>query len=85
MDREKAILDLKEISYPHEKELEVDKEYFLKKMKWSNKELDLYLNRPEISHDSYKSEKKFWVKMNYIGKKILPKGIINFLKKRRLI
>ena len=38
----------------------MDIKYFLKKMSWSKNELTDYLNRPEISHEIYGSEKKIW-------------------------
>ncbi|WP_345867276.1 LPS biosynthesis protein [Shewanella algae] len=42
--------------YPSERELKIDKEYFLKKMGWSESDLKDYLNRPQVSHDKYGSE-----------------------------
>lgn len=47
---------LKTSPYPSERDLELDKEYFLKKMGWSEQNLIDYLNRPEIGHDRYGSE-----------------------------
>ena len=41
-------------------EKKIDKEYFLKKMNWSKEKLNNYLKRPEKSHLSYLSEKKFY-------------------------
>jgi N-acetyl sugar amidotransferase len=60
MKREDAIKDLYKIPYPSEDMLKKDKEYFLKKMNWSNKQLDDYLVKPAIDHDFYPSEKKLW-------------------------
>jgi hypothetical protein len=54
--------------YPSERELELDKEYFLKKMGWSELNLVEYLSRPEISHDEYGSE----VPLNQLIGKLKP-------------
>lgn len=42
------------------KEIEEDIQYFLKKMRWSRKELDEYLKRSPRSHAFYKSERWLW-------------------------
>lgn len=60
ISREDALEVLNHIPYPTVRELEDDKEYFLKKMGWSKETLDDYLSRPERSHTEYKSEKKLW-------------------------
>lgn len=60
MTREQALETLKSIPYPSVDDLENDKRYFLKKMGWSETQLTDYLNRPQIPHDFYPSEKKFW-------------------------
>lgn len=60
MDRGEAIQDLQNIPYPSRAELEEDKEYFLKKMGWSNERLNDYLRRPEIKHSAYPTERPFW-------------------------
>lgn len=56
MDRSDAIRILKNIPYSNKSEEEKDIDYFLKKMNWSNKELDEYLTRKPKSHLDYKSE-----------------------------
>lgn len=55
LDRESALSQLKHIPYPSQEELEIDIEYFLKKMKWSREELFKYLQRPRKSHLEYES------------------------------
>lgn len=60
LDRNEAIQDLLNIAYPTLNELELDKKYFLKKMNWNEDDLNTYINRPNIEHDFYPSEKKFW-------------------------
>jgi N-acetyl sugar amidotransferase len=56
ISKAKGLEILETSPYPSERELELDKEYFLKKMGWSESQLNDYLNRPEISHDRYGSE-----------------------------
>lgn len=58
--RSDALEKLKEIPYPSEQELLDDIDYFLKKMNWSEKDLEEYLSRPEIKHESYLSEVRLW-------------------------
>ena len=58
MQREKALHELMtDHAYQSNEILENDKEYFLKKMSWSNEKLENYIKRPEKSHLSYPSEK----------------------------
>ena len=47
-----------------------DREYFLKKMNWSPKQLDDYLNQKEIPHDFYGTEKNLWAVLNKIYSKL---------------
>jgi N-acetyl sugar amidotransferase len=63
MLRDEALKLLDCIPYPSEKELEEDRDYFLKKMGWSLLQFEHYLNRPEKSHSIYASEKKLY---NYL-------------------
>ena len=60
ISRNEAIEDLKSKSYISDQESDVDIKYFLKKMKWSNDQLEIYLSRPEIMHSDYPSEKFLW-------------------------
>ena len=60
LSREDAIDQLLLSPYPIESDLERDKEYFLKKMDWSQDQLDGYLKSPERSHLDYPSEKALW-------------------------
>lgn len=60
MTREDALLQMESIPYPSEKGLEEDKEYFLKKMRWTKEDLDTYLQRPEVPHSDYGSERSRW-------------------------
>ena len=60
LSRESALESLDHIPYPDEKDLEIDRQYFLKKMGWSEEALIAYLSRPEKSHSLYGSEYKLW-------------------------
>lgn len=66
MTREEALLGLEGIAYPSKQAEEDDVRYFLKKMGWSRGQLEAYLSRPCIDHDSYPSEKKLWDRLSRI-------------------
>ena len=55
-----AINDLNGIPYPSDRAFEDDKEYFLKKIGWTSKDLDTYISRPRKSHSDYPSEKSLF-------------------------
>lgn len=56
MSKAEGLEILKTSPYPIERDLELDKKYFLKKMIWSELDLANYLNRHEVAHDNYGSE-----------------------------
>ncbi len=56
MSREEALASCEGIAYPSERDLEADRQYFLKKMGWSEQKLKDYISRPEKPHDLYPSE-----------------------------
>ena len=61
MSRDEALKNLEiKYAYPSMMEMERDKDYFLKKMQWSESQLEEYLTRPPISHLSYPSDKKLY-------------------------
>jgi hypothetical protein len=60
ISREEAISDLQNIPYHSKIELDEDREYFLKKMGWSESDLIDYINRDEKRHDTYKTERPLW-------------------------
>ena len=60
MNREEALADLQKIAYKDEAQLNEDKQYFLKKMGWTEKQLDEYIQRPEVKHSAYPSEDALW-------------------------
>lgn len=81
MTRDEAIRLLHGIPYPSEQHQENDINYFLKKMGWTRNDLNEYLARPEISHNIYPSEKSLHVSIIKLGKILLPKAIIDYLKR----
>jgi len=56
MSRSEAITLLTTPPYPQASDLEVDLEFFLRKMRWTRRELNDYLERPRREHSQYKSE-----------------------------
>lgn len=60
LTREEGVSLMKSIPYITEQELETDKLYFLKKMKWSDADLTRYLKRPPRSHALYDSSAELW-------------------------
>lgn len=55
-----ALLALDDIAYESERQLEEDKKYFLKKMKWTPETLNDYLSRPEVPHSTYGTDLTAW-------------------------
>jgi hypothetical protein len=64
ISRKEALDELQNHPY-HLDDLNSDKNYFLKKMDWSEEDLNNYLSKPEIKHDFYKSENNLW---DYLAK-----------------
>lgn len=61
MSRDEALIKLKEDPYPDPFDKKRDILYFLKKMSWSNVELEEYILRPAKSHSFYPSEYSFFL------------------------
>lgn len=57
LSREEALKKLKLNPYSNDLELDEDKNYFLKKMNWSEKKLEEYLNRPPKPHTKFSNSK----------------------------
>lgn len=70
MTRDEGLELLDSLPYAGEIELEQDKRYFLKKMKWSEEKLNRYLSVPETKHSEYPSEKEYWDLLINLKKKI---------------
>ena len=66
IDRDKALRILQQPTYLSLVDMKKDIKYFLKKMDWSQEDLDKYISRPEVKHDNYKSEKQFWENLKKI-------------------
>jgi N-acetyl sugar amidotransferase len=60
MTRDEALASAAGIAYPSEADLEADKQYFIKKMGWTEAKLADYIARPERPHTDYPSEAGFY-------------------------
>lgn len=60
LSRDEALEGLKGIAYASEADLERDKQYFLKKMGWSDTDLSGYISRDEKPHGLYGTEQALW-------------------------
>ena len=80
MKRNEAIELLKNIPYPSIEDLEEDKAYFLKKMKWEEATLDEYISRPPKSHYSYPTDKHLYDMLYQFAEKIGIKKMKKFIK-----
>ena len=79
MEKKEALRIMQKPVYENLEDEKKDKEYFLKKMKWSEKELENYLFEKEVSHSFYGSERELW---NFLHKIYINlKKIKNYLGK----
>lgn len=60
MSRAHGAALLSEIPYPSPEAMESDRQYFLKKMNWSEDEFARYIARPGVNHDVYGTELGVW-------------------------
>lgn len=60
MERAAALRSCEGIAYPDEAALQDDLDYFLKKMRWSPRQLQDYLERAPRPHSAFPSEKGLW-------------------------
>ncbi len=72
MGRSRAVELLAQSPYPDPDDLQVDIEYFLKKMDWSPQDLADYLARPPRAHDSFASEAALYAKLLRLQQRFLP-------------
>ena len=70
MTRTEALKKLSQPTYQSKEEFINDKNFFLKKMNWEEKDLDGYLKRKEIKHDYYPSNRNLFEFLIKIYKKI---------------
>ena len=77
LSRNEAIKKLELNPYSNNLQLNEDKEYFLKKMNWTQEKLEEYLKRPAISHTQYANSKFIYENLlkytNYLNKVIKKK------------
>ncbi|WP_274387225.1 N-acetyl sugar amidotransferase [Noviherbaspirillum aridicola] len=71
MSRERAKELLDHSPYPDPDDLQQDIEYFLKKMGWSENDLEAYLARPERPHDQFATEAPLYNRLLQLQKKYL--------------
>jgi N-acetyl sugar amidotransferase len=72
MSREQAKQLLAHSPYPDPDDLQVDIEYFLKKMDWTEQDLADYVARPERAHDEFASEAALYARLLRLHKRFLP-------------
>lgn len=60
MTRDDALAILELPTYSDDRDLLRDRKYFLKKMNWTEEELNVYVTRPEVAHNKYGSERWQW-------------------------
>ncbi|ATI01010.1 MULTISPECIES: N-acetyl sugar amidotransferase [Alcaligenes] len=74
MSRDEALADLEKIPYHSQRELDEDKQYFLKKMGWAPAQLEAYIKAPAVSHDYYPSDLARWKWMAKLYKRVLGRS-----------
>lgn len=76
MSREDAMRDLESIPYPSRENLEDDTRYFLKKMEWTPKDLENYINRSPKCHSLYGSELKLYTFLTEKLRNFIPQNLL---------
>ena len=71
MSRDDALAHLQRSPYPDPDDLQVDIDYFLKKMGWQQADLDTYIARPERAHDEFPSEAALYDRLLLLQKRYL--------------
>lgn len=80
LTRKEAKQLLNESPYPDVDDLKSDIDYFLKKMNWSEHDLDAYLARKPVSHEKYPTESKVAQKLNRLYSYIVKLKFLELLK-----
>lgn len=70
ISRKQAIEIIEEIPYASKQELEDDKEYFLKKMGWTKKDLEQYIKHQNVEHSVYGTEIKIIQNLSRIKRQL---------------
>jgi N-acetyl sugar amidotransferase len=73
MTRDHAEALLARSPYPDPDDLQVDIDYFLKKLGWSQADLDDYLLRPEHPHNEYANEADLLNKISRLKRRLSPR------------
>ena len=86
ISREAACRELeKSTAYNSKEEMKNDISYFLKKMKWSDDQLNHYLARPELSHYLYPNEKILYDVLKKLYKMFVnSKNFFIFLRSNKI-
>jgi len=66
LSRKDALEEMSGIAYKTDKDLSLDIDYFLKKMRWKKTNLENYIKEEMISHDFYGSEKNTYLLLHKI-------------------
>lgn len=74
MSREEALADLEKIPYPSQRDLDEDRQYFLKKMGWTHTQLDAYIKASAVVHDHYPSDLVRWQWMAKLYKRVFGRA-----------
>jgi N-acetyl sugar amidotransferase len=72
LDRADAKRLLEQSPYPDPDDLQVDIDYFLKKLDWSMADLDAYIARPARPHDDFPSEAGLYRQVQALQRRLLP-------------
>ena len=74
MSRDEAIISLNSIPSPNINDQNDDIAYFMKKLKWSSGQLEVYLDRPGVCHDFYPNEEPLYKLLESFYKRYLKKS-----------
>ena len=81
MSRPEALSLMEKSAYPSQVELKHDINYFLKKMQWSNNDLEDYIARPERKHFEFGTETESLNRFVKLVKTLVPRSVVNKIKK----
>jgi N-acetyl sugar amidotransferase len=79
LSREEGLAALQHAPYPDARDEASDIAYFLKKVNWSQADLEAYLARPAVPHDHYPSEKWLWDLM-FDMRRLVPRQVLHRLR-----
>jgi N-acetyl sugar amidotransferase len=70
LTRDEALRTMDRIPYPSHADLQRDIDYFVKKMGWTQEQLDEYLARPQVPHARYGTEKPLWDRFARLARRL---------------